>query len=330
MTRRRIGLLVTLALSLLVAPVGAAAQPAANVPRIGFFSSDAPASEGARSYLEAFRQGLRELGYVEGQTIAVEERFAAWRTERLAELAAELVRLNVEVIVTQAAPATQAARHATRTIPIVFTNVNDPVGQGIVASLARPGANVTGLSTLSSPISGKRLELLKEAAPGVARVAVFWNAANPAFALMVREMHSAAPALGLQLQSLAVHSPDDLDRAFEAATGEGAESLVVLPGTPMRSPTQVVEFAATHRLPAMYAENARVKAGGLMSYGPNYREISRRAATYVDKILKGTIPADLPVEQPITFELVINLKTAQALGLTIPPTLLFQADEVIR
>jgi putative ABC transport system substrate-binding protein len=207
MMRRRIGLLVTLALSLLVAPVVADAQPAAKVSRIGFFSSDSPASEGARYYLEAFRQGLHELGYVEGQTIAIEERFATWRAERLAELAAELVRLNVEVIVTQAAPATQAARHATRTIPIVFTNVNDPVGQGIVASLARPGANVTGLSTLSSPISGTRLELLKEAMPKVTRVAIFWNAANPAFALMVREMQSAAPALGLQLKSLEVHGP---------------------------------------------------------------------------------------------------------------------------
>jgi putative tryptophan/tyrosine transport system substrate-binding protein len=171
--RRTIILLVPLALGLLMAPVVADAQPAANVPRIGFFSTDSPASAGAQSSLEAFRQGLRELGYVEGQNIAIEERFAAWRDERLAELAAELVRLNVEVIVTQAAPATQAARHATPTIPIVFTNVNDPVGQGIVASLARPGANATGLSTLSSPISGKRLELLKEAVPGVARVAVF-------------------------------------------------------------------------------------------------------------------------------------------------------------
>jgi putative ABC transport system substrate-binding protein len=323
-------LLVTLALALLMAPVVADAQPAAKVPRIGFFSTDSPASEVARYYLEAFRQGLRELGYVEGQNIAIEERFAAWRDERLAELAAELVRLNVEVIVTQAAPATQAARHATGIIPIVFTNVNDPVGQGIVASLARPGANVTGLSTLSSPISGKRLELLKEAVPEVARVAVFWNAANPAFALMLREMPSAAQALGLQLQSLEVQSPDDLDRAFEVAIGERADSLVVLPGTPMRSPTQVVDFAATHRLPAMYTERARVEAGGLMSYGPNYREISRRAAIYVDKILKGTKPADLPVEQPTKFEFVVNLKTAEALGLTIPPLLLFQADEVIR
>jgi putative ABC transport system substrate-binding protein len=217
--RRTIILIVTLALGVLMAPVVADAQPAAKVPRIGFFSSDSPTSEGARYYLEAFRQGLRELGYVEGQSIVIEERFAAWRAERLAELAAELVRLNVEVIVTQAAPATQAARHATGTIPIVFTNVNDPVGQGIVASLARPGTNVTGLGTLSSPISGKRLELLKEAVPGVARVAVFWNAANPAFALMLREMQSAAPALGLQLQALEVHSPDDLDRAFEAAIG---------------------------------------------------------------------------------------------------------------
>jgi putative ABC transport system substrate-binding protein len=330
MTRRTLTLLVTLALGLLMAPVIADAQPAAKVPRIGFFSTDSPASEVARYYLEAFRQGLRELGYVEGQNIAIEERFAEWRDERLAELAAELVRLNVEVIVTQAAPATQAARHATSIIPIVFTNVNDPVGQGIVASLARPGANVTGLSTLSSPISGKRLELLKEAVPGVARVAVFWNSANPAFALMLREMQSATQALGLQLQSLEVQSPDDLDRAFEAAIGERADSLVVLPGTPMRSPTQVVDFAATHRLPAMYTERARVEAGGLMSYGPNYRDISRRAAIYVDKILKGTKPADLPVEQPTKFEFVVNLKTAEALGLTIPPLLLFQADEVIR
>jgi putative ABC transport system substrate-binding protein len=233
---------------------------------------------------------------VEGQDIAVEYRFAEWQEERLAELAAELLRLSVDILVTRSAPATRAARQATSTLPIVFMNVNDPVGQGFVASLARPGGNVTGLSTLSSEISGNRLELLKEAMPAVSHVAVVWNATNPGMALQFQETQTTARSLGLQLHSLAVGGPDDVDRALAAAIGERAESLVVLPGTPVKYPTQVVDFAATHRLPAIYAERELVAAGGLMSYGPHYRDIARRAAVYVDKSLKGTTPADLPVE----------------------------------
>ena len=325
-----VGCLVMLTLSLLVTPLAAEAQQLTKVPRIGVLSANSQASEASVDQLEAFRQGLRDLGYVEGQNITVEYRFAEWQEERLAALAAELVRLPGDVLVTRSAPAAHAARHATSTIPIVFSNVNDPVGQGIVASLARPGGNITGLSTLSSEISGKRLQLLKEAIPALQRVAVVWHAANPGMALQFRETQDTARVLGLELHSLEVHSPDDVDRVVAAARAERVEGLVVLPGLPVRSPTQVVDFATTHRLPAIYAVCELVQAGGLMSYGPNYREIARRAAAYVDKILKGAQPGNLPVERPRKFAMVINLKTAKDLGLTIPPSILFQADEVIR
>ena len=324
-----LGCIVTLILSLLAAPLVAEAQPAAKVPRIGVLANNSLASASLH-YLEPFRQGLRDLGYVEGQNIAVEYRFAEWQDERLTALAAELVQLPVDVLVTLAAPATRVARQATTTIPIVFMIVNDPVGQGFVASLARPGGNVTGVSTLSSELSGKRLELLQEAVPGLRRVAMLWHAANPGMALQFREAQAAAQGLGLALHSVEVRSPDESDRAVAAALETHAEGLVVLAGTPVSYLTQIVDFAATHRLPAIYAQPELVKAGGLMSYGPNYREIARRAPVYVDKILKGATPASLPVEQPMKFELVINLKTAQALGITIPPLVLFQADEVIR
>jgi len=321
------GCTVTFILSLFAAPFASDAQQAGKVPRIGVLSAGSLAAD---IYLEAFQQGLRDLGYAEGQNLTVEYRFAEWQEERLAALAAELVWLPVNVLVTRAAPATHAARYATSTIPIVFAPVNDPVGQGIVASLARPGGNVTGVSTLSSEISEKRLELFKEAIPGIRRVAVVWNAANPGMALQFRAMQNAARVLGLALHSLDVRSPDDVDRAVAAASEERVEGLIVLPGIPVRYPTQVVDFAATHRLPAIYAEREHVQAGGLMSYGPHYRDISRRAAVYVDKILKGAKPADLPVETPWKFELIINLKTAQAMDLTLPPTILSLADEVIR
>jgi putative tryptophan/tyrosine transport system substrate-binding protein len=327
---RTLGGLVTLILTLLATLLAADAQRAGKVPRIGVLSANSQASEASLYQLEAFRQGLRDLGYVEGQNLTVEYRFAEWHEERLAALAAELVGLPVDVLVTRSAPAAHAARHATSTIPIVFSNVNDPVRQGIVASLAQPGGNLTGLSTLSSEISGKRLQLLKEAIPGLQRVAVVWHAANPGMALQFRETQDTARVLGLELHSLEVRSPDDVDRVVAAARAERVEGLVVLPGLPVRSPMQVVDFAITHRLPAIYAERELVQAGGLMSYGPNYREIARRAAAYVDKILKGAKPVDLPVEQAMWFEFVINLKTAQALGLTLPPVVLFQADEVIK
>jgi putative tryptophan/tyrosine transport system substrate-binding protein len=316
-----LGYIVTLILGLLATPLAAEAQPVAKVPRIGVLANNSLASASVH-YLEPFRQGLRDLGYVEGQNIVVEYRFAEWQEDRLPALAAELVQLPVEILVTVAAPATRVARQATSTIPIVFMIVNDPVGQGFVASLAQPGGNVTGLSTLSSELSGKRLELLQEAVPGLRRVAVFWNAANPGMALQFREAQAAAQGLGLALHSLEVRSPDECDRAIAAALEAHAEGLVVLAGTPVRSHTQIVDFAAMHRLPAIYAEPQFVKVGGLMSYGPNYREIARRAPVYVDKILKGATPASLPVEQVMRFDFVINLKTAQTLGLTLPPHLL--------
>jgi putative ABC transport system substrate-binding protein len=316
---RTVGYIVTLILSILTTPLAAEAQQLTKVPRIGVLTVSSSAVEASVSHLEAFRQGLRDLGYVEGQNIAVEYRFAEGQEARLAALAAELVQLPVDMLVTRSAPAAHAARRATSTTPIVFMNVNDPVGQGIVASLAWPGGNVTGLSTLSSELSGKRLELLQEAVPGLRRVAVVWNAANPGMALQFREMQAAAQELELELHSLEVRGPDDVDRVIATALEERAEGLVVLPGTPVRDLTQVVDFATTHRLPAIYAGPEHVKAGGLMSYGPPYREIARRAAAYVDKILKGAKPADLPVEQAMRFELVINLKAAKALGITMPP-----------
>jgi putative tryptophan/tyrosine transport system substrate-binding protein len=323
-----IGCIVMLTLSLLVVPLAAETQQLTTVPRIGVLSVSSSAVEASLHHLEAFRQGLRDLGYVEGQNIAVEYRFAEGQEARLAAHAAELVRLPVDVLVTRSAPAAHAARRATSTTPIVFMNVNDPVGQGIVASLAWPGGNVTGLSTLSSELSGKRLQLLKEAVPGLRRVAVVWNAANPGMALQFRETQDAARELELELHSLEVRGPDDVDRVIAAALEERAEGLVVLSGTPMRYPTQIVDFGVTHRLPAIYAEPTLVKAGGLMSYGPHYRAMARQAATYVEKILKGAKPADLPVEQATRFEFVINLKAAKRLGITFSPALLVFADEV--
>jgi putative ABC transport system substrate-binding protein len=324
-----IGCIVTLMLSLLIAPLTAEAQPTAKVSRIGVLANNSLAFVLVH-YIESFRQGLRDLGYVEGQNIVVEYRFAEWQEDQLPALTAELLQCPVEVLVTLAAPATRVARQATTTIPIVFMIVNDPVGQGFVASLAQPGGNVTGVSTLSSELSGKRLELLHEAVPGLRRVALLWNAANPDMALQFHEAQAAAQGLGLDLLSVEVRGPDECDRALAAALEAHAEGLVVLAGTPVRSRTQIVDFAAAHRLPAIYAESEIVKAGGLMSYGPHYHALARRAPIYVDKILKGVKPADLPVEQPTKFELIINLKTAQALGMTMPPSLLLLADEVIQ
>jgi len=303
-------------------------QAPARVYRLGYLTTDSP--DPPSSNLDAFRQGLRDLGYDEGQNLVVEYRHAEGQLERLPELAAELAQLQVDVIVTLAAPPTLAARQATETIPIVFTNVNDPVGLSLVASLARPGGNITGLSTLSGVTSGKRLELLKETVPGVSRVAAFWSAANPGQVLVFQEAQEAAQALGLQLQPLGARSPDDFDSLFDVAIGERADALVVLPAVRLRYPSQLVDFAAKHGLPAMYSERAKVEAGGLMAFEPNYGALNRRAAYYVDRILKGTKPADLPVEQPREFDFVINLRTAQALGLTIPPHVLLQATEVIQ
>jgi putative ABC transport system substrate-binding protein len=329
MTRRTVGFFVTLALGLLVVSLAVAAQPAAPVPRIGLLSIFSPAL--GESKAESFRQGLRQLGYIEGQNIRLESRWAEGHLERLAELAADLVRMKVAVIVTESTPAALAAKQATDTIPIVMTTGGDVVAAGLVASLARPGGMVTGLTMFTPELSGERLRLLKEAFPQTLLVAVLWNAANPGLAAPLAETQAAAQSLGLQLQSVAVRTPADLDRAFEAMASTRPSALITLPdGMLVDNRARIVAFAAQSRLPAIFPDRDFAEAGGLMTYGPNLAANFRRAAVFVDKILKGTKPADLPVERPMTFELVINLTTAKALGLTIPPTLLFQADEVMQ
>jgi putative ABC transport system substrate-binding protein len=281
--------------------------------------------------VEAFRQRLRELGYVEGKNILIEYRYAEGKLERLPELAAELVRLKVDVIVTAGSPAILAAKKASPTMPIVFALASDPVGSGLVSSLARPGGNITGLSLMSPDLNGKRLELLKEAFPKVARVAFLWQAGVTRGNLTLTDMEAAAKALGLKLQSLEVRKLDDFDSAFARAKRDGAQALITNP-SPLISTQQrqVLDFAAKNRLPAMYQTSEFVEAGGLMSYAPNYTDLYRRAADFVDKILKGTKPADIPVEQPMKFEFVVNLNAAKQIGVTIPPNVLTRADKVIR
>ncbi len=326
---RAVGVIVTLTLSLLAAPLAAEAQQRRNVPRIGVLSTGSPPPTLAR--LEPFIQGLRELGYVEGQTIAFEYRFADGKPERLPGLAAELIGLKVDVIVTVGTPAAVAAKQATSKIPIVIAIAADPVGAGLVASLARPGWNVTGMANLDTELSGKRLEILKEVVPGLSRVAILWNPANPAHRPALGESEVAARAIGVQLQPVEVRAPNEFTSAFSAMSSERASALMLLADSMFSSHrARVVDLAAKSRLPSMFWVKDFVAAGGLMSYGASYPDLYRRAATYVDKILKGAKPADLPMEQPMKFELVINLKTAQALGLTIPQSLLFQADEVIQ
>ena len=322
----------TVSLSLLAAPLAAHSQQAARVPRIGYL---APSLATNPSLHEAFRQGFRELGYAEGRNVVIEYRDAEGKDERLPALAAELAALKVDVIVTNAGTlAALAAQRATKTLPIVFVAVGDPVSSGLVTSLARPGGNVTGLSLLFPELVGKCLELLKQAVPGVSRIAVLEQpGAVPARARedIVKAADVAARALGVRLQVVGARGPADIDRAFSEMTRARMNGLAVQ-STPMFSAERrrLVELAVKHRLPAVYSFRLFVDAGGLMSYGPSVPDMARRAATYVDKILKGAKPADLPVEQPTKFELVINLKTAKALGLTIPPSLLGRADEVIQ
>ncbi len=324
---RRSLCLATLVLGLLTAPLAADTQQAGKVPRVGFLRAEVP----PESYIEAFRQGLREHGYVEGQNILVEYRWAEGNEERLRSLVGELIRLKVDLIVTSAPAATRAAKEATTTIPIVMVHVADPVAFGFVASLARPGGNVTGFALLFPELSGKRLEVLKEALPKLSRVAVLWNAANPYKAYDLKEVQAVAGALRVTLQTLPVRRPEDLDEAFEAAVKSRAGGLITLedPFTGAHR-RRIVDLALKHRLPAVYATRVSVDAGGLMSYGPNPVDQSRRAATYVDKILKGAKPADLPVEQPTRFELIVNLTTAKVLGLRLPQTFFARVDEVIQ
>ena len=316
------------ALLLLAALPIAGAQPAGKVHHIGYLGSGS--STAAPHILEAFRQGLRELGWVERQNIVINYRFAEYKYDRLPDLAAELVRLKVDIIVAPATPAAAAAKNATGTIPIVMIGVGDPVGAGFVASLARPGGNITGSSFgVGLEINSKQLELLKETVPKVSRVAILSNPTNPGHPRWMREFKDAGRSLGVQLQFLEARGPTEFDGAFAAMAKERAGALlVVADGMFMLHRTRLADLAAKSRLPSVgYREF--VEAGGLMSYGPSLPDLWRRAATFVDKILKGAKPADLPVEQPTRFELVINLKTAKALGLGVPPALLATADKVI-
>jgi len=330
---RGVAVIAILALSLLAAPLAAEAQQAAKVARIGYLSPNLATSPHLR---EAFREGLRDLGYVEGRNLVIEYRDAEGKVERLPALAAELVALKVDVIVAEGGNTRVplAATQATRTLPIVFASAADPVGSGLVTSLARPGGNVTGLSSLAPELVGKCLEQLKQAVPGVSRVAVLWQPGGFGERTekdMLKEAEVAARALGVRLQFVEARGPEDFDRTFSDMTRARAGALTVL-GSAMffNERRRLVDLAAKNRLPAVYAQREFVDAGGLMSYGPDLADLLRRAATYVDKILKGTKSGDLPIEQPKKFELVINLKTAKALGLTIPQSVLGRVDEVIQ
>jgi putative tryptophan/tyrosine transport system substrate-binding protein len=319
---------ILVAILVLLFGVAAEAQQQAKAARVGFLMASSP---GADARVEAFRQGLRDLGYIEGKNIAIEWRYAEGEEDRVPKLAAELVQLNVEIIVTDGTNVTRAAKNATKTIPIVMASDADPVGNGFVASLARPGANVTGLVNLLAGLSGKRLELLKEAIPGISRVGVLWNPENPSSVSGFKETQEAAQALAMQLQSLEVRGPDEFEGAFQAATKRQARALSVVSDSLMfNNRRRLLELAAKHRLPTMHTQSLWVEAGALMSYGTYFPDLYRRAAAYVDKILKGAKPADLPVEQPMKFEFVINLKTAKQIGVTVPQSVLYRADKVIK
>ena len=307
----------------------AEAQQAAKVPRIGFLDPTSRAVSTAR--IEAFRQGLVKLGYTEGRNIAIDYRFADGKSERLNEIARELVRRNVDIIVTRAIPGAVAARQATSKTPIVFVGVADAVAAGLVASLARPGGNITGLTSLAPELSGKRLEILRETTPKVSRVAVLRNPSNAGDSIIWKETEEAAQALGLRLQSLEVQSAKDLDKAFESTTRIDGQALVTLPDPLLQSHRkQIVDFAAKSQLPGIYPDPEYTEAGGLMSYAANPLEFYAHAASYVDRILKGAKPGDLPVEQPTKFDLVINLQAAKQIGLLIPQKVLARADRVIK
>ncbi len=329
MRLRTIGLISTLALGLLAAPLPVEAQQAGKVYRIGFLT---PGSvEPFKYLLAAFKQGLQELGYLEGKNVVIEERYAAGRRERLPELAAELIRLKVDVLVVHGGSTAGVVQRLNKMIPIVMALAADPVGDGVVASFARPGGNVTGLTDFHSDLVPKRLELLKEVVPSASRVAVLWTSAGPAQARQLKGLQAVAPAFGMTLFPVEFTKPEDIDRAFAAIRKERPDALNVL-GYPLIGTyrRQIAEFALKSRLPTISTFERFVEAGGLMTYGANFLDLYRRAATYVDKILKGAKPADLPVELPIKFDLIINLKTAKAIGLTIPPEVLYRATKVIK
>ena len=326
--RRKI-LNVIMAVLIAASVYPAQAQQRAKIHRIGFLVAATRSFFSAR--MEAFRQGLRELGYVEGKNVIIEYRYAEGKPDLLPALASELVQLKVDVIVTTGTPGVQAAKNATSTIPIVFAAVADPVASGLVASLARPGGNVTGQSIFAPELSGKRLELLKEAFTKVTRVVALWNPTSSAEALSFKETQAVAKALGVQLHSMEVGGASDFESGFQRAKKARVQALIAVPSPVVSSNLkQVLEFAAKNRLPGMYDGPELVDAGGLMSYGPSYTDQFRRAAVFVDKILKGTKPADIPVEQPMKFEFIINLQAAKQIGVTIPPNVLVRADRVIR
>ena len=330
MVERRV-FLATLAGGLLAGPLAAEGQQTGKVVyRVGFLSVGSASDARIQRWFGAFRDGLAERGYVVGKNVAIESRWAASKYQRLPALAAELVRLKPDVIVTFAVPAIRAAKDATSTIPIVMAVVVDPVATGLVASLARPGGNVTGLSIMAPELVGKQLEMLKEIVPKATLVAVLWNPDNPGNAPQLKAAEVTARALGLHLQPLEARRPREIDQAFAAMRRERAGAVVILADAMfVDRRTQIEDLTAAQHLPAVYGQAEQVRVGGLMAYGPSFPDSFRRAATYVDKILKGANPGDLPIEQPTKFELVINLKTAKALGLTIPPSLLQRADQVI-
>ena len=320
--------LTTLTVLLITAPVTQAQQPV-KVPRIGFLGAGTAASISSR--VEAFRQGLRERGYVEGKTIVVEYRYGEGQVDRLSEQAAELAKLKVNVIVTAGSQATRPAKEATATIPIVMAQDNDPVGSGFVTSLAQPGGNVTGLANLTTELSGKQVEILKEVMPKLARLAVLRDLTEPGNPQAVRETNRAAQGFGIQRFYLDIKSAPDIEPAFLSGGKKQVEALLVMPSSVFNTHRkQIVELAAKNRWPGMYPRADYVDDGGLMTYGANTNDLYRRAAIFVDKILKGTKPADIPVEQPVKFDLVFNLKAAKQIGLTIPPNVLARAERVIR
>ena len=321
---------ILLAIAVVVGGAMAQAQQPTKIRRIGYLAPQSLSAVVVRT--ESFRQGLRELGYVEGKNIVIEWRSAEGKLERLPALAAELVRLKVDVIVTTGPTGTRPAKEATSTIPIVMAQDIDPVGTGFIASLARPGGNITGLSSLVPEISGKQLELLKQVVPKLSRVAVLWTSSNPGNTQALREIERAAVTLEVKLQSLDILGIEDIETAFRAAVKGRANAMLwqVAGGVANAHRTQILELAVKNRLPAIYHNSVYVDAGGLMTYSPSATDLDRRAATYVDKILKGAKPSDLPVEQPTKFEFIINLKAAKQIGLTIPPNVLARADRVIR
>jgi len=327
MSRKIVIWLLTAAL-LSTAPFAEARQTK-KVPRIGFLGNSTDALE--ENLVGPFREGLRDLGYVEGRNILIEYRWAEGMYERFPTLIAELIALKVELIVTAGTPAALAVKKATTSIPLVIIAVGEPVATGLVASLARPGGNITGLTSIAPEMEGKRLELLREVIPKLSHFAVLWNPASPVQVILEKEVQAAAQVLRMKVLSLGVRAPKELDNAFAAILRERPGALLVLADRLfLHHRTRIMDFAAQHRLPGVHAYQELVEAGGLMSYGPSYPDMHRRAATYVDKILKGTKPADLPVERPMKFELVINLKTARQLGLTIPQSVLYRADKVIK